>query len=111
VNDRKGQLVASRFTYIWEFRVTASGRADFEFEYGPSGAWVSLFRKAPGYIETLLLRDNADPLRYVTVDRWESKEVHGAFRSKNLAEYEEIDQRCQKYTTNECLLGEFSEGT
>lgn len=100
----------TRFTYIWEFRVASSAQAQFEFEYGARGAWVALFRKAPAYIETLLLRDNADPLRYVTVDRWESQEAHDAFRSTNLLQYQEIDRRCQGYTTHERSLGEFTEG-
>ena len=99
------------FTYLWEFRVVPSAQTEFEFEYGPSGGWVALFRTAPGYIETLLLHDNADPLRYVTVDRWESEEAHDAFRSKSLAEYAKIDQRCQRYTSSECSLGEFTEVT
>jgi hypothetical protein len=47
----------ARFAYIWEFRVDPSAQADFEFEYGPSGSWAALFRQAPGYIDTLLLRD------------------------------------------------------
>jgi heme-degrading monooxygenase HmoA len=72
-------------------------------------AWTTLFRKAPGYIETLLLHDHSDPLRYVTVDRWESEEAHDAFRATNLFDYEEIDRRCQRYTTHECSLGEFAE--
>jgi heme-degrading monooxygenase HmoA len=98
----------AQFTYIWEFRVARSAQAQFEFDYGPGGSWVTLFRKAPGYIETLLVRDNSDPLRYLTVDRWESKVAHDAFRSTNFAQYQEIDQRCQGYTTSERSLGEFS---
>ncbi len=101
--------LVGQFTYVWELRVTPTAQADFEFNYGPSGSWVALFRKAPGYIETLLLHDSADPLRYVTVDHWESKDAHDAFLSRNLAEYEKIDQRCQRFTTSECSLGEFSE--
>jgi heme-degrading monooxygenase HmoA len=96
----------ARFTYLWEFRVAASA---FEFEYGPRGSWVTLFRTAAGYIETILLHDHADPLRYVTVDRWESEDAHNAFRSAHLKEYLEIDRRCQGYTTSEQSLGEFSE--
>jgi heme-degrading monooxygenase HmoA len=101
--------VIARFAYIWEFKVAPSAQAQFEFEYGPRGAWAALFRMAPGYIETLLLRDDADPLRYVTVDRWESQEAHDVFRSMNLRQYVEIDRRCQGYTTQERSLGEFSE--
>ena len=99
----------ARFTYIWEFSVGPSAVAQFEFEYGPRGAWVALFRTSPRYLETLLLHDNADPLRYVTVDRWESQEAHDLFRSKHLAQYQEIDRRCQGYTMSERPLGEFSE--
>jgi heme-degrading monooxygenase HmoA len=98
----------AQFTYIWEFRVAPSAQAQFEFEYGSRGSWVTLFSKAPGYIETLLLRDNSDPLRYVTVDRWESEGAHDAFRSTNFAQYEEIDRRCQGFTRSERSLGEFS---
>jgi heme-degrading monooxygenase HmoA len=99
----------ARFTYLWEFRVAPSAQAQFEFEHGQHGSWVSLFRTAPGYLETLLLHDNADPLRYVTVDRWESQEAHDVFRSKHIAQYQEIDWRYQGYTRSEQPFGEFSE--
>jgi heme-degrading monooxygenase HmoA len=99
----------ARFTYIWEFRVEASAVAQFELEYGARGAWVTLFNRAAGYLGMPLLHDNADPLQYVTVDRWESQEAHDLFRSKHLTQYQEIDQRCQGYTTSERPLGEFSE--
>jgi heme-degrading monooxygenase HmoA len=100
----------ARFTYLWEFHVAPSAQAQFEFEYGARGSWVSLFRMAPGYIETILLLDNADPLRYGTVDRWESEDAHNAFRSAHLKQYQEIDRRRQGYTTSERALGEFTEG-
>jgi heme-degrading monooxygenase HmoA len=99
------------FTYIWEFKVVPSAQAQFEFEYGPRGAWVALFRTASGYIETFLIRDNMDSLRYVTVDRWQSQEAHDEFRSTHFSRYQEIDRRCQGYTTSERPLGEFSEVT
>jgi len=53
--------------------VAPSAQAQFELEYGPYGSWVTLFRSSPGHIETLLLHDHADPLRYVTVDRWDGE--------------------------------------
>jgi heme-degrading monooxygenase HmoA len=90
--------------------VAPTAQAQFEFEYGPEGAWVTLFREAPGYLGTLLLHDKADPLRYITVDRWESEAAHDLFRSKNLQRYLETDRRCQGYTMSERALGEFTEG-
>lgn len=49
------------------------------------------------------------PLRYVTVDRWESQETYDAFRATIAQQYEEIDRLCQGYTTRERLIGEFGE--
>ena len=97
----------ARFTYIWEFFVAPAAQAQFEWEYGPGGAWVALFRKAPSYIETLLLHDHADSLRYFTIDRWESQDSHDELRSKCAREYDEIDRRCQGLTLRESLIGEF----
>ena len=63
----------AEYVYAWEFRVRAETAATFEKLYGPQGDWVRLFRRAEGYVETLLLRDRADALRYVTIDRWRSQ--------------------------------------
>jgi len=104
-----GEGVMARFTDIWEFYVAPSVRAQFALEYGPRGSWVTLFRKAPGYIETLLLHDHSDPSRYVTVDRWESQEAYRSFHRQFSQQYEEIDRRCRGLTIREGLIGEFSE--
>ena len=99
----------SKYTYVWEFLIAPAARAQFETAYGPHGSWVKLFRSAPGYIESLLLRDAANSLRYVTIDRWESAAAHAAFRSRFSTQYEEIDRDCQEFTTSENLVGEFTE--
>jgi heme-degrading monooxygenase HmoA len=97
-----------RYCYIWEFHVHLERQAEFERCYGPEGAWVALFRQAPGYVETLLLQDRSQNLRYVTIDRWESRETYRDFRSQFSRQYEELDQLCQGLTTHEAPLGEFS---
>jgi heme-degrading monooxygenase HmoA len=99
------------YTYIWEFYVAPSAQSQFELTYGPRGPWVMLFRDAPGYIETLLLHDQSDPLRYVTVDRWVSADAHDAFRSHFSRQYDELDRQCRGFTTRESLIGEFGEQT
>jgi heme-degrading monooxygenase HmoA len=98
----------SEYCYLWEFQVRAERQSEFERHYGPAGAWVALFRQAPGYIETLLLRDRSQGLRYVTIDRWESIESYRLFRARFARQYEELDRLCEGLTTHEAPLGEFS---
>lgn len=99
----------ARYGYIWEFQVHASRREDFERCYGPSGAWVLLFQRAEGYVGTVLLQDNANPLRYITIDRWASVEAYRSFRARFADQYAELDGECEGMTSREALLGEFSE--
>lgn len=97
------------YTYLWEFRVDETRRSEFELHYGPEGTWTELFRRAPGFIETILLKDRSDESRYITVDRWWSIEEYRAFQAQFSREYRELDERCAALTTSEKSLGEFRE--
>jgi len=98
-----------KYTYVWEFFTTPEARAQFEAAYGPNGAWIKLFRAAPGYIESILLQDTSNPLRYITIDRWESAAAHASFRSRFSKQYDAIDRHCLEFTVRENLVGEFTE--
>ena len=98
----------SSYSCIWEYRVRPDYLAQFERHYGPDGTWVRLFEKATGYVGTVLLRDRAQPLRYVTIDTWESAEAYQAFRSRFEARYRAVDDLCASFTTEEVSLGEYS---
>ncbi len=95
--------------YLWEFIVKPGRLEEFQRQYGPGGPWVALFRRAPGYIDTLLLRDRTDAQRFITIDRWKNADAHRAFRSLFSREYAELDARCEHLTARETSLGEFSE--
>jgi heme-degrading monooxygenase HmoA len=97
----------AEYIYLWQFQVKRRCRDDFEKHYGPNGSWETLFRQAPGYVGTLLLRDSANPLRYVTVDRWQSREKYHAFRQAFAEQYAEIDRLCEGFTESEVALGEY----
>jgi heme-degrading monooxygenase HmoA len=97
------------YTYLWEFIVAPEHVAEFEQVYGPAGPWVVLFRQSAGYLGTHLLRDQSDPLRFVTIDRWRSASEHHAFRAAFDRQYRELDQRCQRLTTREISLGSFED--
>jgi len=98
-----------QYVYLWEFQARAGRQAEFERHYGPGGSWVTLFRQAPGYLETLLLRDRSQELRYVTVDRWVSVDAYRAFRDEFSRQYDELDRLCHELTTHEAPLGEFTD--
>jgi len=92
---------------VWEFRVKPGAIEEFENHYGPSGTWVSFFRKGGGYRETALLRDAADPTRYVTIDTWDDEEAYRRFRQAFEAEYAALDSVCAAFTSEERLIGQF----
>jgi heme-degrading monooxygenase HmoA len=82
--------------------------AVFEEQYGPTGAWVELFRRSPDYVETLLLKNRSVPQRYVTVDRWRSEAAFRRFREEQDASYRTLDERSAVFTKQEVCLGEYS---
>lgn len=94
-------------TIVWEFRVKPGAIEDFENHYGPSGTWVSFFRKGEGYRHTALLRDAVDPTRYLTLDTWDDEEAYRKFREAYDAEYAALDSECAALTSAERPLGQF----
>lgn len=98
---------AATFVYLWEYEVAPLHQNEFEREYGPDGAWVKLFSKAPGYLGTSLFRDRTRSDRYVTIDRWESEEAHASFLERFRSEFDELDARCEILTRSELLIGHF----
>lgn len=92
---------------LWEFQVKESRKAEFEKHYRPDGSWARLFREAPGYAATELLNDRDNPLRYVTIDHWSSREQWLEFRKQHATAYETLDRECEGLTTHEAPLGEF----
>jgi len=102
-------MAAAGYATLWEFSVLPARQADFEAQYGPAGRWVALFRQAPGYVGSELLRDVADPLRYVTIDRWQSADAYLEFRRRFAAEYERLDREFENWTMREAPLGELAD--
>lgn len=95
------------YVYLWEYRVRPEVVERFREAYGPEGAWVALFRRASGYVGTKLYRDLEGPYRYVTVDRWESRDAYDRFRRTHSAEFERLDAECESLTLREDRLGHF----
>lgn len=96
------------YVYIWEYNVRPESMPEFERLYGPEGAWVELFRRQDGYVRTELYRDTKMPGRYVTIDYWRSEEDCRTFRRVFASEFEALDDRGERLTVAEDLIGEFS---
>lgn len=92
---------------LWEFQAKPEAKLPFERIYGPEGDWSVLFRQSPDYCGTQLFRDTEQPGRYITLDRWTSREAFHRFKANHVDDYEVFDRRCESLTSHESLIGEF----
>jgi heme-degrading monooxygenase HmoA len=104
---QRNEHCVSPYVYIWEFLVRPGREAEFELHYGPAGSWVQLFRTASGYLDTVLLRDLANPCRYLTIDRWESEAAYRAFREARATDFVALDSRCEALIVSEREIGQW----
>ena len=107
MSDKPTNQAQPSFTVVWEFRVKPGKQRRFEQAYGPEGEWVRLFGRSEEYLGTELMRDRDLRLRYMTLDRWRSRQAYLRFKKENLEAYREIDAQCEALTTRENLIGEF----
>jgi heme-degrading monooxygenase HmoA len=90
---------------LWRFLVRADAVDAFERAYGPRGEWAQLFARAYGYAGTELLRLDAEPATYPTIDRWLSAADHDAARTALAEDHAALDRRREAYTSEEAWLG------
>jgi heme-degrading monooxygenase HmoA len=95
------------FVILWQFDIAEDKVDAFEAAYGPEGSWAALFRRAPEYLGTELLKDAYVPGRYVTIDRWQNEEAFRAFRAQHDPDYEALDRACDPLTSSESRIGAF----
>ena len=99
-------LSSEIFVYVWAYRVLPGKVVEFTRLYGPDGAWVRLFRQGRGYLGTHLYEDRNYSDRYITIDRWESKNAFAEFRAAFAEEFERLDREGGELTLEETALGE-----
>jgi heme-degrading monooxygenase HmoA len=96
------------YVVIWEYQVKPEKRAEFEEIYSSNGEWAKLFKKDPGYLGTTFIRDTNDSQRYLTIDRWVSKDAYENFLHQRSKEYEALDANCEDLTEEESQLGNWN---
>jgi hypothetical protein len=89
------------YEIVWEFQPAPRRERDFESAYGPTGPWVALFRRDPGYLGTDLIPPRESGGLYRTIDRWESAAAYEMFRRRWGSEYSALDQACASLTSDE----------
>lgn len=94
---------------LWEFVVKPEALEGFLLAYGPAGPWARLFERFEGYRGTRLWQDRTAPLRFVTVDSWDSAEQRAAMLSAARDEYARLDQELGGLTDSERELGVFAD--
>src|SRR5258708_2867821 len=99
--------MSNHYLALWQFQVKPESISAFEETYGPTGAWAQLFRRSPDYLGTELMRDLNHPCRYLTLDRWTSREALHRFKNNNESAYAALDKQCESLTDREVFLGDF----
>ena len=97
------------FIAIWKYVVDPQFLKAFEKSYGPSGAWVQLFKTGDGYLGTELMRLSGHPNVYLTIDKWESKDQYLNFYKLHQKQIDEIDQQGDTMTLSEEKLRWFEQ--
>lgn len=92
---------------VWEFVVKEEFRGAFEQAYGPGGEWARLFAEHRGFLGTTLLRDTANPRRYLTMDAWATIADRERMLATAAAQYSALDERFGKWTESEAEVGIF----
>jgi heme-degrading monooxygenase HmoA len=93
---------------IWEFVAKEGAVERFEGTYGPRGAWARLFSDHPGFRGTVLLRDEDNPRRYVTIDSWETEADLKRMLTRDRARYRDMDEVLADLTESEDEIGNFT---
>jgi len=92
------------FQILWQFDVTDEQTPAFTEAYGPAGPWAVFFGRAEGYRGTELYRRTGAPPRFLTLDRWITREAYQAFRRDHATDYSALDAACDGLTLGETFL-------
>jgi heme-degrading monooxygenase HmoA len=92
---------------LWEYVVRPGKVEAFVAAYGPGGPWAELFARAEGFEATELYRQEDEPTRFLTIDRWRSRADFEAFRVRCEPDYYRLDDRFAELTLEEDRIGAF----
>ena len=92
---------------VWQFEVTQENVEEFKAIYGAEGEWAKLFSLASGYLGTELLQSLDSNNRFITLDRWQSRDHFEGFKQQHAIAYAQLDARCDGLTLHEEKIGDY----
>jgi len=95
--------------HVWKFRPPRGREAEFAAAYGEAGDWAQLFRNAPGFLGTKLLRPAEPEGWWLTIDRWESHANFDAFTEVFGKQYRALDASLEGVAGEEEFVGAFDD--
>jgi uncharacterized LabA/DUF88 family protein len=95
------------FVVLWEFDVKSEYVDRFTLAYAKNGEWARLFAQDSKFRETRLLQNISEPLRFVTMDIWESRADYEHSLNEQADAYRDLDAKCAAWTTAERHLNSF----
>jgi heme-degrading monooxygenase HmoA len=98
------------FVVLWEFDVKSEYVDRFTLAYAANGEWARLFAKDSKFRETRLLQNVSEPLRFITMDIWESRADYEHFLNEQAHAYRDLDAQCAAWTTAERHVNSFDAG-
>jgi heme-degrading monooxygenase HmoA len=94
---------------IWKFRPPEGREQEFAEAYRGDGAWAQLFRRAPGYRGTSMLRPAEPGGWWLTIDHWDSAADFEAFGQALGEEYRALDEELEGVAGEEEFVGAFED--
>jgi len=94
---------------IWKFRPPQGREQEFAHAYSDTGDWAQLFRNAPGFQGTTLLRPVEPSGWWLTIDRWDSRSNFEAFTEVFGEQYRALDAELEGVAGEEEFVGAFEE--
>jgi len=68
---------------------------------------LASFAGIPRIAKPVLIKDNVQSGRYVTIDVWEDKDSYLRFKDRFADDYQTVDKECEKLTSAERQIGVF----
>ena len=94
---------------VWKFRPPEGREPEFERAYSDTGEWAQLFRNAPGFQGTTLLRPTGAGGWWLTIDRWDAADNFEAFTQVFGEQYRTLDAALEGVAGDEEFVGAFED--
>lgn len=98
------------YSIVWKYKIKPKPKTKniFEFEYGATGAWNSLFRTSENYKNSYLHKSEDTPDTYLLIDTWIDKTSYKNFIKENNTTYQKLSTQFEYLHLTEEKIGEFN---